>query len=160
MRGIAPGVSRLRASSLPFCQGCTRREEARSAASPAWDCRVWASDIDPEVLELTKANAGRTGVSENIRVFQADARTIKKPDCRGSIVCNPPYGERMSDITETERLYRDIGRSFAGFSPWHIYILSVSKTSSGYTSARRQVRRLYNGMIPCRLYQFSSAQDK
>lgn len=165
MRGIAPGVSRSFAGEqfafLPKGIWARAREEARSAASPARDCRVWASDIDPEVLELTKANAGRTGVSENIRVFQADARTIKKPDCRGSIVCNPPYGERMSDITETERLYRDIGRSFAGFSPWHIYILSASENFERLYGRRAdKVRRLYNGMIPCRLYQFFRPQDK
>jgi len=165
LRRIAPGIERRFAGEefafIPKEVWVRAREEAQSLEQSVPNCLAWASDADPEVLKLAEANARRAGVLENIRIFQADARTIKKPDCRGSIVCNPPYGERMSDITEAERLYRDIGKNFAGFSPWHIYILSASENFERlYGRCADKVRKLYNGMIPCRLYQYFRSKDR
>ena len=28
------------------------------------------------------------------------------------IICNPPYGERIGEIKECEKLYKEIGKSF------------------------------------------------
>ena len=94
-------------------------------------------------------------LQKNIKVFNVDARKIKKPDRKGSIICNPPYGERMLEISEAEQLYREIGKTFSTFNPWQIYILSASENFERLYGRRAdKVRKLYNGMIPCNLYQF------
>lgn len=159
MTGKAPGIGRHFAAEDFSCITTDAwkeaREEAQSINHTCPDYEVWASDIDRDVLKLAHANANRAGVSKNIKFFYADARTIKKPDRRGSIVCNPPYGERMMEINEAEALYRDIGRHFKDFGMWQIYILTASENFERLYGRRAdKIRKLYNGMIPCNLYQF------
>ncbi len=159
MTGKAPGLGRSFAGeAFKIITPETwqkAREEALEAEAAAPDYEAWASDIDPEALKLTNVNAERAGVRKNIKIFSADAKKIKKPERRGSIVTNPPYGERMLEISDAERIYREIGRNFASFEPWQIYILSASDNFERLYGRRAdKVRKLYNGMIPCNLYQY------
>jgi len=159
-RKIAPGLGRTFASEK-FPQISERswadaRLEAKSLEISDSKFEVWASDIDEDILDLAYENALRAGVEQNINIFCADARTIKKPDGRrGSIVCNPPYGERMGELREIEQLYREMGRNFKDLDPWHIYVLtSCEYFEKLYGRRSDKTRKLYNGMIPCYLYQF------
>ena len=123
--------------------------------------QAYASDIDPKILEIARENAEQAGVGDRIRFFEADARRIEKPDRRGTIVCNPPYGERLMTPRETERLYREIGEAFSRLSPWQIYILtSAENFQSCYGKRADKIRKLYNGMIPCSLYQYFKVNSK
>lgn len=158
MTGKAPGLGRhFAAEEFPLLAGAWEmaRQQACEAVPAAPDYEVWASDIDPEMLRLTHANASRAGVDSHIKIFPADATKIQKPDRRGSIVCNPPYGERMLEISQAEQLYRELGKNLRAFGPWQIYILSASENFERLYGRRAdKVRKLYNGMIPCNLYQF------
>jgi putative N6-adenine-specific DNA methylase len=99
-------------------------------------------------------------VADIVRVFKYDARSIKKPGVRGSIVTNPPYGERLMDEQEVEELYKSIGNTFRALAPWQIYVLSsVERFEKLYGKRPDKVKKLYNGMIPCYLYQYFK-QDK
>lgn len=164
MTGRAPGLGRRFAAEEFDALGSEvwerARAMAREAVPAAPDYEVWASDIAPEMLKLTHANASRAGVDRNIKIFAADATKIQKPDRRGSIVCNPPYGERMLEISQAEQLYHELGRNFRDFGSWQIYILSASENFERLYGRRAdKVRKLYNGMIPCNLYQFFKPRD-
>ena len=159
MTGRAPGLDRTFAgesfAQLPTTMWQDAREAARAAIKVDSACEVWASDVDEDALDLTYENALRAGVEEHLHIFTADARTITKPDRRGSILCNPPYGERLMTPEEVEALYREMGRTFATFDPWQIYVLtSHEKFEALYGRRADKVRKLYNGMIPCYLYQY------
>ena len=131
------------------------KERAYSMINYDSDFEAYASDIDGEVLEIAKQNAERAGVDDRIKFFKADARKIEKLDRRGTIVCNPPYGERLMTEREVERLYRDMGKAFSALAPWQIYILtSAENFQSLYGKRADKIRKLYNGMIPCSLYQY------
>ena len=162
----APGLDRSFAceSFDILSDGIVAKEErARALSEIKHDSafEAYASDIDPEVLEVAKANAEQAGVSDRIKFFLADARKIKKPDRRGTIVCNPPYGERLMTPREAERLYREMGESFAHFDPWQIYVLtSAENFQSCYGRRADKIRKLYNGMIPCSLYQYFKPKNK
>jgi putative N6-adenine-specific DNA methylase len=100
-------------------------------------------------------------VSDRIRFFEADARKIKKLDRRGTIVCNPPYGERLMTPKEAERLYREMGDNFSHLEPWQIYVLtSAENFQNCYGRRADKIRKLYNGMIPCSLYQYFKPKNK
>ncbi len=155
----APGLNRTFASekfariSAPMWRAA--REAAEAARLTDADFEGWASDIDEDMLDLTYENAVRAGVEPRLKIFRADARTIKKPDCKGTILCNPPYGERLMTVTEAERLYAECGRNFATFDPWNIYILTSNEHLEAlYGRSADKVKKLYNGMIPCYLYEF------
>jgi putative N6-adenine-specific DNA methylase len=160
MTKCAPGLARHFACEqfeILSDKSIIKEEKERAYSMINYDSafEAYASDIDGEVLEIAKQNAERAGVDDRIKFFKADARKIEKLDCRGTIVCNPPYGERLMTEREVERLYRDMGKAFSALAPWQIYILtSAENFQSLYGKRADKIRKLYNGMIPCSLYQY------
>ena len=165
MADIAPGINR-RFSAEAFPQIPERawkdaREEARARIKKT-EFTAYASDIDDNCIRIAKANAERAGVSDIVHVFKYDARRIKKPEgMRGTIVTNPPYGERLMTPAEVEALYRDIGRAFRELSPWQIYVLSCATNFERlYGKRADKVKKLYTGMIPCFLHQYFKQEKR
>lgn len=164
--GRAPGLNRsFAAEQFPAIDKKLwelEREKARAEIITDSHFEAYGSDIDTEVLDKARENARRAGVDRNIRFFQADARDIKKIEGRrGTVACNPPYGERLMTLSEAEALYRDMGRVFGKLSPWQIYVLtSADNFERLYGRRADKTRKLYNGMIPCRLYQYFKPQNR
>jgi len=164
MNNIAPGANRsFSAESFPFIYKRIwddARDEAQSKICKT-GFEAWGSDIDRSVLGIAKENANRAGVSDSVKFFEADAKSINRPDRRGTIVCNPPYGERLMEISDVEILYRDIGEKFRSFAPWQVYVLTSHEGFEKlYGKRADKIRKLYNGMIPCNLYQYFINKDK
>lgn len=158
MNRIAPGKNRaFAAEAFPFIGEKffrRAREEAREGESRS-PFEVYASDIDPEAIELTIKNAKRAGVNHAIRAFTADCRKISAPGRRGTIVTNPPYGERLMTPREVETLYREMGAHFRSLAPWQVYVITSHEGFERlYGKRADKVRKLYNGMIPCYYYQY------
>ena len=158
MKNIAPGISRSFAaeefSFIPKKIWHSVREEARENVVKT-DFSVYASDIDKNAVALTERNAVKAGVSDIVKAFQSDFRKISADGRRGTIVTNPPYGERLGTQKEVEKLYTDMGVKFRSLSPWQVYVISSHPSFERlYGKRADKVRKLYNGMIPCYLYQF------
>ncbi len=158
MRNIAPGRSRkFAAEDFGFIDAKVwknAREEAFDTQRST-DFQAFASDIDPAAVALAEKNVRLAGVSENVRVFRMDARKIAAEGRRGTIVTNPPYGERLGTIREAEQLYKDIGLHFRSLSPWQVYVItSHPQFERFYGKKADKIRKLYNGMLPCYLYQY------
>lgn len=165
LANIAPGVNRSFISeSFPHITAKIwneAREEARSKASKDIDFEIYASDIDESATDIAYENALRAGVTDYLNIFCTDARKIEKPDRRGTIICNPPYGERLMTPREAEELYRAMGKNFESFYPWQIYVLTSHESFERFYGRRAdKVRKLYNGMIPCNLYQYFKPREK
>ena len=158
MRGIAPGVNRsFAAEAFPFIERKiwkSAREEAHDGVADT-KFEVFASDIYLPSVELTKRNAKAAGVSDIVKAFECDCRKISAPGRRATIVTNPPYGERMGTERSVEELYKTMGVHFRSLAPWQVYIItSHPYFEKLYGKPADKIRKLYNGMIECRLYQF------
>lgn len=158
MKGIAPGRSRrFAAEEFSFIDKKiwqNAREEAFDSEHPT-AFQAFASDIDTSAVALADKNARLAGVSDVVKVFHQDARTISADGRRGTIVCNPPYGERLGTLREVEQLYREIGVHFRSLSPWQVYVITSHPAFERFYGRKAdKVRKLYNGMLPCYLYQF------
>ena len=159
MKNIAPGAKRSFAAES-FSQISANiwqnaREEAADNIIRDTCFEAYASDIDDECLTIARENAERAGVSDMINIFNKNALTLEPIDRRGTIVCNPPYGERLMTVREVEELYRGMGKTFSALAPWQIYILtSYEGFERMYGRRADKVRKLYNGMLPCNLYQY------
>ena len=158
MNNIAPGKSRgFAAESFPFIKRsiwADAREEAIEGELKT-KFEVFASDINPACVELTKKNAALAGVSGTVTSFACNALDIEAPGRRATIVTNPPYGERLMSVADVEQLYRKMGKHFRSLEPWQAYIITSHKGFETFYGRRAdKVRKLYNGMIPCYLYQF------
>lgn len=159
MTNTAPGLNRrFAAEDYAFLEHgiwLRAREEAHAKIHHRSEFRAYASDIDRSILKTAAANIRRAGMEPYIKCFEKDAATIQSDGVRTTIVCNPPYGERLDSIREARELYRRIGKNFPQLSPWQIYILtSEEEFERLYGKKADKVRKLYNGMIPCNYYQY------
>lgn len=164
-RNIAPGLHRNFAFSS-FSQIDEKMvkdiiEEAQSEVHKDVSLDILASDIDPMAVELTKENAKNAGVDSFIKVSRADATKIKSDVIGGSIITNPPYGERLGTEPEVKKLYRDINRAFSNLDKWSYYILtSHDEFEKEFGRKADRSRKIYNGMLRCRLYQYYGNKPK
>ena len=63
--------------------------------------------------------------------------------------------------SEAEELYKKIGRHFRTLEPWQAYIITSHRGFESFYGRRAdKIRKLYNGMIPCYLYQFFKNSKK
>ena len=162
--GIAPGIKRSfdgeKFPFLPDSSFARAREEARDNIRTDSQFEAYASDIDPACVSLAHENCRRAGVSKNVKVFRRNALEIATEGRRGTVVCNPPYGERLLTLEQTEVLYRKMGRHFSALDNWQIYVLTSHEGFEKLYGRRAdKVRKLYNGMIRCNYYQFFKNQN-
>ena len=164
MKNIAPGVNRAFAAEdfgfMDKSHFARAREEAREGEIKT-EFQAFASDIDPAAVALAEKNARLAGVSDVVKVFSQDARKISAEGRRGTIVTNPPYGERLLNQREAEKLYTEIGAQFRSLSPWQVYIITSHPSFEKFYGVRAdKVRKLYNGMLPCYLYQYFKSEAR
>ena len=165
MTNTAPGLSRKFAAEdfydIPESVWTQAREEAHDLQKPDTPFEAFASDIDREMVRVAQDNVVRAGMQKHIRTFQHDALHITTGGRRGTIVCNPPYGERLMTPEEVRELYRAMGKHFATLDRWQIYIISSDETFEfDYGRKADKVRKLYNGMIKCGYYQYFRNPDE
>ncbi len=158
MNNIAPGVKRsFAAEGFPQIEKTLWRNAREEALDNQTDTafEAYASDIDGECVSIAEANCARAGVDKYIKCFRADVHSMKPIGRRGTIVTNPPYGERLQTKEEAQKLYRDLGKIFTRMAPWQAYVItSDNQFENLYGKKADKVRKLYNGMIPCYLYQY------
>ena len=163
MKNIAPGANRAFAGEKFgfFDEQIWKdaREEAKSAVKDT-AFEAYASDIDPTCVAFAKECVKRAGVLGTVKAFERDALKITTGGRKGTIVCNPPYGERMFTMAQTEELYKKMGEHFRTLEPWQIYVITSHEGFERLYGRRAdKVRKLYNGMIPCYFYQFFKRRD-
>lgn len=153
----APGLLRaFDAEKWPFLAPgvwSAAREEAVSLADPQ-PFPIFASDIDPACVDLTRENARKAGVGPTVTVSRQDACSLDFSSLTGTLLANPPYGERLLDIEQARALYGRYGAA-AGRSPLKQYILTADadfERAFGFFADKK--RKLYNGMLRCDLYMY------
>jgi len=72
---------------------------------------VFGADIEREAVEATLANlhAAGFGKCKQVQVSEGDVAVYEPPVKPDLIICNPPYGLRLSSSADLPRLYASIG---------------------------------------------------
>lgn len=130
------------------------RDEAREAIRYDAPTQILASDIDPMAVDIARDNAAKAGVADKIHFEVSDMRDVAPFGEKGVIVCNPPYGERLMDDKECEKLYRDMKAKFAEFPMAKKYILTSNENFERIFGRADKRRKVYNGMLKCCVYQY------
>lgn len=117
------------------------------------DVRISGFDIDEKQLALARKHAQLAGVDKYIHFQRADMRDFSSRFSHGVIISNPPYGERLSDRKEVEKLYRDYGKTVAKLDEWCAYTLTpVDDFERLFGKKADKKRKIYNGKIECCYY--------
>jgi putative N6-adenine-specific DNA methylase len=96
-------------------------DHARRQIVKASPVRIAGSDRDAGAIEAARSNAERAGVSADVELtVQSISAATAVGTGPGSIITNPPYGERLGDSEGIRNLYAQMGnvarRNFAGWT--------------------------------------------
>jgi putative N6-adenine-specific DNA methylase len=160
------------------------REQARAEALPRAPAPILARDLHPKSLEALDRNARAAGVLADLRVERGDARELEPSAEAGSLVMNPPYGERLmggrgggdgrgpaerrgpprgerpaGDARVVEKklagFYRGLAEMIGRHHGWTAVVLSGSPLLEKAIPLRPEVdHRLWNGPIEAHLLKY------
>ena len=155
----APGMERRFACEhypfFPREELARIREEVRAEADPERVRGISGSDIDPEPLKLAERHLRQAGLQGRIAFTQEPLETLQLTEENGVFLCNPPYGERLSDRKSCEKLYGELRRLQLRHPGWSLCAIS-SDPAFERAFGRRcdRKRRLYNGRLECEFMVF------
>ncbi|EPE9871944.1 THUMP domain-containing class I SAM-dependent RNA methyltransferase [Staphylococcus pseudintermedius] len=159
-QNIAPGFNRSFISEqwdiIPKGLYDQKRAEADELADYDKEIEIYASDIDPEMVEIAQRNADEVGVGDIIRFEVKDVNTLTiNHDGPIGLIGNPPYGERIGDRAEVEEMYRNLGILMQNHPNLSLYIMTSNKEFE-YLANRKATKRrkLFNGYIQTTYYQY------
>jgi putative N6-adenine-specific DNA methylase len=187
--GIAPGLKRRFAFErlLPFFSPEMRAHWQRlksHAQSRILPCPVpiFASDVSFRMVDFARRNAQRAGVEDSITFHGGDAleraAPALPPQLQGTLMLNPPYGERiaprgvagsgaaraMRPSAEDRDMPSDFFSRLAAHwkraytqhpAGWTAFVLSPDmKLPSAMRLKETQRTPMWNGPIECRLFRF------
>ncbi len=112
-------------------------------------------DHDERAVRAARRNLEEAGFSQWVRVDTADLLELSAPAPAGTLVANPPYGERLDEQEELAAFYPQLGaalkRHWAG---WNCFFFTADlrlPKLMGLKPSRKTP--LYNGPLECRLFE-------
>ena len=180
--GSAPGLKRRFAFErlLPFASESLRADLQRlrshaQARIHASAVPIFASDVSFRMVDFARRNAQRAGVEAAIVFNGGDAlerpAPALPPDLPGTLMLNPPYGERIDVAGKAARASAEDRDTPSDFFPrlaghwkraytqhptgWTAYVLSPDmKLPSAMRLKESRRLPMWNGPIECRLFRF------
>lgn len=158
-QNIAPGFNRDFASQewdwIGERNWQEAMEEVEDLANYDQPLEIIGTDIDHNMVDLSINNAKEAGFGDLFQFKQMQVRDISTNLEYGCVVGNPPFGERLGELTEVEQMYRDMGRALAKLDTWSVYMLTSHEGFEQlYGKKASKKRKLYNGNIKTNFYQF------
>jgi putative N6-adenine-specific DNA methylase len=177
--GIAPGSLRTfafeRQIAFAPLRAAWREMKAQALAQQhAPRVAIHAGDVSFRMSDFAMRNATRAGVAHAIEIKTADALQRLPPAARGTMVFNPPYGERLTPKGSGQSARQGVAReSFEGdqgaaeffaalaahwkrhYAGWQAWCLSPEMKLPTLMRLKESRRvPMWNGPIECRLFCF------
>jgi len=121
------------------------------------EIQIFGSEIEKKSLRMAGDTIKRCHLDKHIYVTIHNAKSVVPPSEKpGIVVCNPPYGERLSELEKLKPFYHDFAENLkANFKNSSVFIFTGSpelrKSMSLQTSQRIP---FFNGKIECRLLRY------
>ncbi|MGI9538363.1 MAG: bifunctional 23S rRNA (guanine(2069)-N(7))-methyltransferase RlmK/23S rRNA (guanine(2445)-N(2))-methyltransferase RlmL [Desulfocapsaceae bacterium] len=115
-------------------------------------------DGDRTAVRAARKNISRAGFEDRIIVEHQEIHGLKnRLGQPGSLVCNPPYGERLSDSQSVKHLYRHMGECIQReFSDWRITLFTAAPDyADRFKISFDTSTKIFNGPLACRLFSGS-----
>lgn len=166
-RNIAPGISRKFVSEeweiFKDDEWKNARKEAYEAIDYESPLSIYGYDIDKEAIKASLMNAEEAGVLEDIIFINKDLKEINIEGFGdfGVIITNPPYGERIGNRKEIEKIYKSLKHISEKNHTWSIFMITIDREVESYLGRKADRRRkLYNGRLETQYYQFHGTKPK
>ena len=157
-KNIAPGINRKFVSETWPTMEADIWEQVREGALRtvnSSEVEILASDIDGRLLKTAMDNAEKAGVSDCIKFQKILMQSFSSKKKYGVIITNPPYGERLGELEDVNKLYTDLGEMYSSLNEWSCFILtSNGEFQKKFGKKADKNRKLYNGRLQCYYYQY------
>ena len=129
--------------------------EALHQMKPIEFLDIYGSDIDLRAVRVTRHNLKVAGLEEVAKVMQSDFIKLEPPASEGTLVTNPPYGQRIGEDEDLKEVYpvwaKHMKESFGG---WNTYFLTADLEMPKDMRLKPSKKTpLYNGALECRLFE-------
>jgi putative N6-adenine-specific DNA methylase len=132
------------------------RDEARAQELPLAPLPIFGADNDRWVLDKAQNNLAAAGYAEVVSLLDADVTELEPPVAVGTVVSNPPYGERIGDVDDLIDWYPLLGdwmkKRLAGWEVWLISGDPALPRTIGLKPSRKIP--LFNGQIETRFLHY------
>ncbi|MDX7189702.1 bifunctional 23S rRNA (guanine(2069)-N(7))-methyltransferase RlmK/23S rRNA (guanine(2445)-N(2))-methyltransferase RlmL [Klebsiella pneumoniae] len=120
----------------------------------AYESRFYGSDVDVRVIERARRNARRAGIGELIDFDVKDVAQLNNPLPKGpygTVISNPPYGERLESEPALIALHSLLGRIMKSqFGGWNLSVFSASPELLSCLQLRADKQfKAKNGPLDC-----------
>ncbi|EOV8483739.1 bifunctional 23S rRNA (guanine(2069)-N(7))-methyltransferase RlmK/23S rRNA (guanine(2445)-N(2))-methyltransferase RlmL [Klebsiella sp. 141153] len=120
----------------------------------AYESRFYGSDVDARVIERARRNARRAGIGELINFEVKDVAQLNNPLPKGpygTVISNPPYGERLESEPALIALHSLLGRIMKNqFGGWNLSVFSASPELLSCLQLRADKQfKAKNGPLDC-----------
>lgn len=130
-------------------------DEAADLVNLQIETDIQGYDIDPHMVAIARENAKLAGVDRLIHFQAREVKNLSHPKKYGFLVTNPPYGERLEEKENLGALYKTIGERFRQLDSWSLYMItSYENAEADIGKKADKNRKIYNGMMKTRFYQF------
>jgi putative N6-adenine-specific DNA methylase len=133
------------------------RDEARRAVRKRLETPILGYDVRQDAVSFARQNARAAGIGHLARFERRELGDFQPPPGPpGTLLCNPPYGERLGEERELVGLYRRLGEVLRDrCGGWRAFVFTANRALAGQIGLEpvRQVP-LYNGRLPCRLLEY------
>lgn len=156
---MAPGLNRSFTAetwpNIPKELWVKSRQEAQDLINRDIKLRIYGTDIDDEVLSLARYHVKQAGVEGSIHLQRVPAAKVRSKLKYGFIITNPPYGQRLGEIPEVQKLYQELGATYSSLDAWSCFVItSYDKFEQFFGRKADKKRKLYNGRVECNYYQY------
>lgn len=119
--------------------------------------KISGSDIDSGALDLAYRHFRQAGFPDHsITLNQCPLQELTIPEENGVFICNPPYGERMSDQKHCRILYHDLFLLKQRHPTWRLCAISSDPSfERSFGKRADKKRRFYNGRLECVYYIYN-----
>ncbi|WP_312235006.1 bifunctional 23S rRNA (guanine(2069)-N(7))-methyltransferase RlmK/23S rRNA (guanine(2445)-N(2))-methyltransferase RlmL [Pseudescherichia sp.] len=126
--------------------------------------RFYGSDSDARVIDIARSNARRAGVGELIDFNVKDVAQLTNPQPEGphgTVLSNPPYGERLESEPALIALHSLLGRTLKNnFGGWNVSLFSASPELLNCLQLRADRQfKAKNGPLDCVQKNYSIAEN-
>ena len=117
--------------------------------------KIYGSDIEGKAIAIARANVKNAGLNKYIELERRDFNDIELVPEGGTLISNPPYGERLS-VEDIEQFYHDMGSKFKHtFLGYNVWLICYDNELSYKVGLKPSVRyKLNNGGLDCELLQY------
>ena len=122
---------------------------------------IYGYDVDIKAVNTARLNVRAAGLTSDITVEEADFKDFKRPEEKTIMVCNPPYGERIStpNLLGTYKMIGErLKHEFMGNDAW---ILSYREECFDQIGLKPSIKiPVYNGSLECEFRKYSIFDGK